>query len=133
MAANQFDILASATQTASGSGGSIDVPTGTMLEVSADVTAQTAISAFSLWLETSDDGGVTWYEMPFDQTIKNAGSVAAEGTDRQNKRNIVNNESTSAVVAKYTAIYKHLAAALIRIRWFFTGTNITFKVRGAVK
>ena len=125
--------MSSTLFTGPGQGNAVPVQTGTMLEVDLEVTAQTSITAFSAYLEASNDG-VNWWEVPFDITYKNAGNVAAEGSGaRTNNRNIVNNETTSGVVAKYTAIYKHLPAAQIRIRHFFSGTNITYKARGAIK
>jgi len=133
VAVDVFDIQAVGVQTASGNGGNISVAGGSILDVDVDVPAHTGVTAFSLWLERSNDNGAKWYEVPFDLCLKNAGSVAAEGAARTNSRNIVNNETTSAVVAKYSASYKHLGSALIRARWFFTGTNITFGMRGAIK
>lgn len=137
MAVDTFDIQASATQTGNANSGTIEIPEGSMLEVDVLVTAQTAISAFSIWLETcTEDTPTNFTEMPFDlgqKTTRHTTAAAAEIAARTNAANIVNNETTSAVVARYKAVYKHIPAPVIRVRWFFTGTNITFSVRGSIK
>lgn len=137
MAVDTFDIQASATQTASGNSGAIEIPSGSMLEIDALVTAQTVITAFSLWLETcTEDTPTNFTEMPFDlctKSTRHTTSAAADITPRTNDINIVDNETTSAVVARYKAVYKHVPGPVCRLRWFFTGTNITFSARGAIK
>lgn len=135
MSVDSFEIQASATQTGSANSGTFPVPAGSMLDVEVNWTAATALTALSIWLETSTDGGVTFFEMPFDLCTKStrfATAAAAEIATRANGSNIINNE-VAFTAARYTAIYKHLPAALMRLRWFLTGTNVTFSARGSVK
>lgn len=126
MSFQPFDLIPNdTTETGSASGGSVAVAAGSMGAVEIDIDAQTAINPLSVWLEHSSNN-IDFYEVPADLVMKNAGSVAAGGVVGAG-RNIVNAEVGAAAVAKYSAIYKHLPAGYVRLRWFMSGTSFRFK------
>lgn len=133
MSYRNFELQASAVQTGPSNSGAVSIPAASMLELDVKVTAQTALTALSIWLEGSNDGETTWFELPADYAYKNEGSVAAAVAPRQGVRNVVDNESGSGAVAQYTGIYKHIAAEKIRLRWFIAGTNVTFSAKVGAK
>lgn len=138
MAVDTFNMIPHGT-VITGSGATapgIPIAQGSMLEIDIDVTAQTGITAMSAYVEASNDGGAKWYVEPATLICKDNRHItpaAAEGTQRQNAPNIINNESTSAVVARWTAIYANFPGEQFRLRHFFTGTNLTWGVDGAIK
>lgn len=122
MSSRRIELLASATQTASGQSAKFAVTTLTMGMVGLDVTAADTVSDFTAWLEGSDDGGTTWYELVADHVLPSTG-VAAGGTVAANDRDICDGVTAAG---KHAAVYKHLCADYIRLAWTLAGTSVTF-------
>ena len=99
-----------------------------------DVTAVsgTATPQLSVFLQGSNDNGVSWFDMPSDLSLVDAGSTQAQQTAVANKRNI-NGDTVVTAANKYSAIYKHLPHSTLRARWaisgsFTAGQGFTFSV-----
>ena len=129
-----FEVVSYNLKTGNGPSQEFLVEDGTMGTLEVRVGVQTGITGFSVWLEQcSEETATNWFEFPFERSTKGAGQVLVEGTTRTNGRNVVNNETTSAVVANYTAVYPAMPAGKYRVNWKFTGTDITWGARFSVK
>lgn len=125
-AATRTEIIASAAFTTSGNSAAISTATATQLMVGVDVTAQSGTTpVLDLWLQVSDDGGTTWYDMPADLTLKTA-NTAGTGTlsSSPGARDIVDN--LSAATGQFLGIYKHIATDRVRLKWIISGTTPSF-------
>lgn len=128
----RFEILASATQTATAQGGAISVAGLRELTIYATCTASTTPTRLDVYLQSSSDAGVTWYDLPNEAAM----TTAAAGTDitasTTMKRNILDNvtscASTVKAIAKYTVFGDQIRAA-----WVISGTNFTFSVKAVGK
>jgi hypothetical protein len=127
MSAQRIELVASATQTASGNSAAFAVNTATMGSLGVDVTAEN-MTDFDAWLEGSDDGGTTWYPIPPD-------SITVDST-----RAVTRNPTSADVVVshaagaeKFTGEFKHLPWDRVRLAWALTGTDITFSASLVVK
>lgn len=132
MSATQFDLLASAAQTASATGASVDVAGLREMAVFVNVTASSGtFTVFRVYLEASDDGGTTWYELAADDVIENG--IAAPGAGSANQRDIVN-KTTTVAASKFTATYSAFGNK-VRPRWVLTGStpSVTFSVKAVGK
>ncbi len=126
MAARDIELHASAAENGIASGGSRSIPTLTMAVVSVDITAGAGTGlAFSVWLQGSNDGGTTWFDIPYDQKANTPAAGTADVTASTNKRNIVDAKSTTSA-EKFQAVYKHLAFQMVRLAWAITGTTPSF-------
>lgn len=124
-AATRTELLASQALVASGNTAKFSVTTATQIVVGADVTAVSGTSpVLDLWLQVSDDGGTTWYDMPADFTLKTANAAAA-GTFVAGGRDIVDAYGTASA-ADFLGVYKHLAADYVRLKWIISGTSPSF-------
>lgn len=77
--------VVSAVLTGSGQSQAYDVTPGEYA-ISANVTAVSGAGAtLDLWFQESDDGGTTWYDVPFESVIKTTSSATAEtvGTNQR--------------------------------------------------
>jgi len=135
MPAFRFEFHQSAAETVAGTSpaAGIEVPSLSMLMVGLDVTSAggTASPTLYVWLQGSDDGGATWYDVPVDQRMPSSASGAEPGVDI-NSRNITDGATTnggvdsSEVPVQVVGIYKQLPTDLIRLAWAITGTTPTF-------
>lgn len=132
MAAEKIELVPLGPQTASGAGAWIPVETALTMIVGVDVTAGSSVTSFDAYLEVSDDGGTTVYEMPVDLALKYSGAAGAGSTIGTNRRNIVDNKTTTTA-EKFIGVYKQLAADRVRLAWKFVGTSITFSCSAVVK
>ena len=122
-AAQRQEMIASAAFTASGTSAAFSVNSATQLFVGVDITVATGTTpAFSAWLQGSDDGGTTWYDLPADLVLVST-TAAAGNSVTANQRNVANNQSASG---QHTGIYKSLPADRIRLRWVISGTTPSF-------
>ena len=121
--AERIELVASAVQTASGNSAAFKVDTIKEAMVGVDITAGTTVTALDIYLEGSDDGGTTWYELPCDVAMQTSGT-ATDNAARTNERDIVKSKA-STTAEKFIGIYRNLAADYVRLRWIFTGTNFT--------
>lgn len=131
MGKTRFDILASGAQTATAQGGAIPVAGIKAMAVSVDVTS--ASGTLTVYLQTSNDGGTTWFDLPYE-TCAVLAATAAEGThsspaiatgsgvNQPGARNIINvMTATAKALAKYSAF-----GDLIRPAWVISGGSATF-------
>ncbi len=134
-------LLAPGAQVASANGGWIDVSDSKELLVALRLTAGSGtLSHFSVYLEGTDDDGVTSYELLADTVFKNtlvSSPTAAEPTSlRTNKRNIVDDETAIITInSRWTATYTKFGKK-VRVRWIITPTaapSETFGVRAVGK
>ena len=132
MAAGRAELLASAAQSASGSGAWIPITTWTMLNVVAAISAASGtITDFDLWLEgASDANGSNPHQIPCDIQYKNGAAAGTEATVNTNKIHIINSKADTTAPEVYTAQYKHLPCNYVRARWYMAGTtpSVTFSV-----
>jgi hypothetical protein len=131
MAADNFEIVPPGSQSASAASPWFTVDTATMLMVGVDITVGVSVTRFDAWLEGSDDGGTTAYEIPADLTLVSDASAAGQ-TPAANARNIINNH-TGTGAKKAIGIYKHLPTDRVRLRWILNGTSVTFSSSAVVK
>lgn len=128
----RFEVLASATQTATAQGGAISVAGLRELTIYATCTASTTPTRLDVYLQSSSDGGVTWYDLPNEAAM----TTASAGTDITAsvtmKRNVLDNVTSCAsavkAIAKYTVFGDQIRAA-----WVISGTNFTFSVKAVGK
>lgn len=133
--ATRFDIQTSAAQTATGNGGGIPVAGIKELLVFVTCTANTGTPTLDVYLQSSSDGGTTWYDLDAEwvQQTTNPAS-ATEIASVLNQRTIVNAFSASCAtnplwVAKYAVFGDYIRAA-----WVMSGTtSYTFSVKGIGK
>lgn len=119
---DRIELVASQTFTTSGNSDAVSVPTAVMAMLGVDITAVVAtITDFDVWLEGSDDGGTTWYELPCDLVLKSSGTGTANSVGAT-QRNVVDSYTTASA-AKFVGIYKALPADMVRLRWILTGTG----------
>jgi hypothetical protein len=138
MSSVNFELLASAAQTASMVGGIINTAGIKEMEIFVDLTAGSGtLSKFSVFLEGTSDDGTTWFELLYDTSVKNSsGAVPAdEPTVTTNKRNIVGESAIVTVATKWTAQYTRFPDN-VRVRVIITPTatpSETFSVKGVGK
>lgn len=122
MSKTRIELSASGAKTASGNTDSFKVSTITMAMVGVDITAVSSVSDFTAFLQGSDDGGTTWYDLPADLIEEHDGGQSA-GTIGSNDRDICDGITATG---KHVAIYKHLPCDYVRLAWYLSGTSITF-------
>ena len=127
--AERIQLQRNALQTASGHGADHDVSQYDSALVTVNVTGTNALSDLTCWLEGSDDGGATWYELPADQAFTNSGG-GTDPTVTTDDRDVIDGMNGTA---KATAVYRHLATDKIRLGWSLTGTSATFDAAAILK
>jgi len=124
MRAKQIELLAESDLTASGSSSDgFRVPVMTMAMLAVNISAVSGSSPLmSLWLQGSDDGGDTWYDIPYDIRLETSSAIA-DVTGTEQKRNVADQENAALQVV---AIYKHLPTDYVRPKWIISGTTPVF-------
>jgi hypothetical protein len=127
MSAIQFDLLASAAQTASGNGATVDVSGIKELLVFVDATATSGtVTEWDVWIESSNDGGTSWFEVLADSVFKNGGTdpgpAGEAGTGNQLPMRDIVNETAGQASSKYVAKYS-VFGNKVRLRWSLAGTT----------
>lgn len=136
MSSVQFDILASAAQTATGQGGSIPVAGIKEMAVCVDVTSVSG-SLSAIYLQTSSDGGTTWFDMlAAMKCVLTSGSGTT--TTGGPQRNIMSDALTTGAVQKVWASFGGPSASFgnfVRAAWVISGSgpSCTFSVKGVGK
>lgn len=127
-AASSFELYTGEV-TAAGQGSAMDIRTNTMGWVTVNVTAASGTIAWDVWLEGSNDDGVTWEEIVAGSAMLTSGT-ATENAPEVNVRPIVNNKTTTAA-AKFAAHYPFLPMKKIRLAWTLSGStpSVTFTAR----
>lgn len=134
MTSTPITLLEAGAQTGSANGATMDVPGAEELIVFLHrTTASGTITAFSVWLESSDDGGTTWYELCSDSLVTTS-AAAADVTATKDKRNYVTETTLTSTDLKTAARYTNFGSK-VRVRWILTGTtpSETFGVKGVMK
>lgn len=126
-----FDILASATQTATAQGGAIPVAGIKELTVYATCTASTTPTQLDVYLQSSSDGGTTWYDLTAD-VVQTTNTGAAETAAVANQRDVLQAVTTCATAVKAIAKYT-VFGSQVRAAWVLTGTNFTFSIKAIGK
>lgn len=126
-----FDLLASAVQTATGQGGGVPVAGVTELLVFATCTASTSPTQLDVYLQSSSDNGVTWYDLTAE-LVQATNTGAAETAAVPNKRDVLDAVTTCASAVKAVAKYRNFGNQ-VRAAWVLTGTNFTFSVKAIGK
>jgi hypothetical protein len=137
VSATRFDIRTSAAQTATGNGGAIPVAGITEMAVLIDCTTSSGTTpVLDLYLQSSSDGGTTWYDLPFELSIATTNPAsAAAGVVQTDNRDILNGTTDCATndvraIAKYSVFGDQVRAA-----WVISGTtpSFTFSVKAIGK
>ena len=123
--AKRIELLASTALNSNGNSSSFTLSTVRELMVGVDVTAGSGTSpTLDLWLQGSDDGGTTWYDLVADQVLPTA-DAAASGTVTTSARDIVDNKTTTTAES-FVAVYKSIPTDRIRLKWKIGGTSPEF-------
>jgi len=117
------DTIVSGAQTASGMSSAVTMTTNSMLVAAVNATAGSSVSHFSIWVVGSPDG-TTYFDCLCDQILPGA-STYAEGTERTNKRNLIN-DMTSFAATTVCGVIKHFPFKYAKLKWNGTFTSITF-------
>src|SRR5258706_5836752 len=94
-----FTLIASAAQTATAQGGSVSVAGIKELIVFATCTASSSPTALDLYLQSSSDGGTTWYDLTAD-VVQQTNTAAAETAAVATKRDVLANVTSCASAVK---------------------------------
>ena len=131
MSSTRLELAASAAQTATGQGGAIAVGNLRELALCVEVTVVSA-SLTCVYLQSSGDGGTTWYDL-LAEAYSNLTSSGTAGTSGTWTRNVVANLSTGAIMKAY-GIYKAFGD-YVRAAWVIAGSgpSCTFSVKGIGK
>lgn len=140
MSSTRVAILASGTQSASAQSSGIAV--GNLKELGISVSASVVTgSLHALWMQTSSDGGTTWYDM-LAESVVNLTTGAASGTTGSWMRSIVPAGSGAAAGALDTgkailgyAMYRTFGD-YVRAAWIITAAangTVTLKIDGLGK
>ncbi len=146
MSVSQFEMQASGPQTATGQGGPQAVRDLRDLAVYVDVTGQSGTTpVLTVYMQSSSDGGLTWYDLPFDDELETAASAAEgdhrspaiatdAGTNKGGARNIINSLAGASVPRRAVARYTKFGT-VVRPAWVISGTtpSFTFSVRAIGK
>lgn len=139
MSATQFDVQVSQAQTASGNGGNISVGGFGELAITVSVTTATGTTTplLSVFMQSSDDGGVTWYDLPYEMALISASTThtegdhrvpdiaAASGSAKIGARNILDQFVPASAPAKAFAVYRTFGA-LVRAAWVMSGASLSY-------
>jgi hypothetical protein len=128
----RFEILASAAQVATANGSAISTSGIKEMVVYATCTASSAPTRLDVYLQSSSDGGTTWYDIPAEFVLL----TTATGTDVTStstmKRNILDNVTTCASAVKAVAVYR-VFGDQVRAAWVISGTSFTISVKAVGK
>lgn len=127
----RFEILASAAQTATAQGGAISVAGLRELTVYATCTASSSPTQLDVYLQSSSDGGVTWYDLTAD-VVQTTNTAAAETAAVANQRDVLQAVTTCASAVKAFGKYT-VFGDQVRAAWVITGTSFTFSVKAVGK
>jgi hypothetical protein len=130
--ATRFELLASGAQTATAQGSAISVSGIREMIVYATCTASSVPTRLDVYLQSSSDGGTTWYDLYNDMAM----TTAAAGNDITStstmKRNVLDNVTTCASAVKAVGRYT-VFGDLVRAAWVISGTSFTISVKAVGK
>jgi len=143
-AAVRTEMVASGTYTSANSA-AFSLSTSNLLMVGVDVTSCTGAGRFDIWVQTSDDGGATWFDYPADLVLSgtgptpNATAGVLNGTTTAvatppGQRNITGFAGHAVTTANgYVGVYRGIASDRYRVRWLVTFTSCVFSVSSVAK
>lgn len=130
--ATRFELLASGAQTATAQGSAISTSGIREMLVFATCTASNTPTRLDVYLQSSSDGGTTWYDLPAEAQML----TGTAGTDITStnvvRRNILDNVTTCASTQKAAAKYT-VFGDLVRAAWVISGTSFTISVKAVGK
>lgn len=146
MGATRFELQAAGPQVATGQGGQVTVAGIKEMEVFVNVTAQSGTTpVLTVFLQSSSDGGTTWYDLPHDGVLETEATAAEgdhrseaiatdAGTNKGGARNVIHSLAGASVPQAAFARYKNLGD-LVRAAWVISGTtpSFTFSVKAIGK
>lgn len=121
-----FTLLSSGAQTATAQGGQVAVTGIKEMIVFATCTASSSPTTLDVYLQSSSDNGVTWYDLTAD-AVQQTNTAAAETAAVANKRDILDNVTTCASAVKAIGRYT-VFGGLVRVAWVISGTSFTIGV-----
>jgi hypothetical protein len=132
--ATRLTILASAAQTASANGAAIGVAGLKELCVCVSISAASGAGGFFLRLESSPDGGTTWFPLPADSVFSVSTSNDTGGSGQVSTALPVSlYQNASPAPGTVTAQYTRFGDT-IRARWIIgAATSVTFSVKAVGK
>lgn len=126
-----FDLLASATQTGTGNGGGISVAGVDEIIVFATCTASNTPTQLDVYLQSTSDNGVTWYDLTAE-VVQTTNTAATETAAVANKRDVLDAVTSCASAVKAIGKYRNFGSQ-VRVAWVITGTSFTFSVKAIGK
>jgi len=130
--AKTIELLPATTITADSEGLPIKIPNLTMAIVGVALAAATGTTVkLSVWLQVSDDGGTTWYDMPYDLQLKTQ-TGTADPSAVVNKRNILSEMTETDDNTNHLAVYKHIPADFIKLKYAVSGTSPSYAVSASL-
>lgn len=143
-----LDLQLIAAQTATGTGGAIAVDNLRELMVYVDCTTSSGTGVLDLYLQSSSDGGVTWYDVPYETRLytpmpANATEghhatpniSSASGTADIGARDLLDGVSSCSTEQRSVGIYRTFGN-YVRVAWVVTVTSApsyTFSVKAVGK
>lgn len=115
---------------ASGFGPAVPVPHMTMamalLHIASGEGSFGGGQGLAVWLQVSDDEGLTWYDLPLDQSSKTSasGTNVVADTHKRNLSGTTVHQATGA--HQFFGLIRHLVGKTIRAAWSITGTGPLF-------
>lgn len=132
MSSTRLELLASAAQTATGQGGGISVAGIRELALCVDITSVSG-SLSCIYLQTSSDGGTTWYDI-LTEAFVHLTTGTGGGTTGSWARNVGPVNMTTGQIAKAYARFA-MFGDYIRAAWTISGSgpSCTFSVKAIGK
>ncbi len=126
---SEVELIPSLVATTDDSSDKLAIPNLTMIAIAAEITAEGGTApTLTLFLQASDDGGISWYDIPHDFQLKTSTS-GVDQTATPNKRNIFDVEVDAT--AKAVAIYKHMPFRDVRLHYIIGGSGSPTKTFSA--
>lgn len=130
-----FELQTSAAQTATGNGGGVAVAGISELLLFFDCTASSGTGeTLDAFLQSTSDGGVTWFDLPFELGLVSDGD-GAETLGEANARDFIDLGADAACSGvRAVAKYRNFGSQ-VRVKWFINGTtpSYTFSVKAIGK
>lgn len=132
MSSRRIELSALSVKSADGQGGAQAVANIREMIVFVNFTAETSITRLDVYLQSSSDGGTTWFDIANRVNLTTL-ATGAHATASTSDRNIPNG-GMSAAPEKAVGHYAEMPFGdLIRAAWIINGTDATFSVKAVVK
>jgi hypothetical protein len=125
----RLQFLSAVTVTGSGQTPAFNLTEVKQGAISLNITAASGTTPkLTVWLQESDDGGTSWYDVTADVVQKSV-ATAAEDAALASKRNICTEADAAAT---YRAHYSNLNSDYYRLKYVLSGTSPQFTVSVAL-